>query len=71
MGTCTKPSSHALRYFTLNLTRDLKVNWCKLAPKESLQFWPNFFDHTLKESLPNLNRFILLSQVFVLDFLLF
>jgi hypothetical protein len=57
----------------------LLTKWCKIAPqtiKRRLffcRFWkisPNLI-YTSKKSSPQVNRFLVLSQVFLLDFLLF
>ncbi len=57
-------------YITFFLTK-----WCKKVKRRLFfcRFWKNFtkFDYTSKKSSPYVNRFPVLSQVFLPDFLLF
>ncbi len=55
------------------------MNWCKIAPQKVKRriFFNKFlnfsvrFDHTFKTSSGDLDKFLLVSHVFLLDFLLF
>jgi len=66
-------------YTALTPTFFILMNWCKIAPekvKRRMFFNKNFklfvqFDHTLKKSSGDLDKFLLVSHVFLLDFLLF